>query len=178
MFQQEVEYLGHLVSARGIRMIPSYVEKILSWPLPTTGKDLKSFLGFTGYYRSFIKEYSGLTAEMNKAKLDREVKWTENMKSKFETLKYKFQTGPVRGYPDYKNPEPFVVDTDFSATNMAAVLSQKQNGKEVFLGCVAKKCNKAQQAYPSHKGELCAVALGLQRFRTYIAVPTFYHTNR
>ena len=164
MFQREVEYLGHLISAQGIRMIPSYVEKILSWPLPTTGKDLKSFLGFTGYYRSFIKEYSGLTAEMNKAKLDREVKWTENMKSKFETLKHKFQTGPVRGYPDYKNPEPFVVDTDFSATNMAAVLSQKQNGKEVFLGCVAKKCNSAQQAYPSHKGELCAVALGLQRF--------------
>ena len=164
MFQEEVEYLGHLVSARGIRMIPSYVDKILSWTLPHTGKDLKSFLGFTGYYRSFIKEYSDLTAEMNKAKLDRVVNWTEPMKAKFEILKQKFQTGPVRGYPDYKNPEPFIVDTDFSATNMAAVLSQKQEGKEVFLGCVAKKCNKTQQSYPSHKGELCAVALGLQRF--------------
>ena len=114
-------------------MIPSYVDKILSWTLPHTGKDLKSFLGFTGYYRSFIKEYSDLTAEMNKAKLDRVVNWTEPMKAKFEILKQKFQTGPVRGYQDYKNPEPFIVDTDFSATNMAAVLSQKQEGKEVFL---------------------------------------------
>jgi hypothetical protein len=164
MFQTEVEYLGHMVSKEGIRMIPSYVDRILAWELPTTGKELRTFLGFTGYYRSFIKEYSFLTAEMNKAKQDNYVDWDDKMKGKFKTLKYKFQTGPVRGYPDYKNPEPFIVDTDFSAVNMAAVLSQKQDGKEVFLGCVAQKCNKAQQSYASHKGELCAVALGLQRF--------------
>jgi hypothetical protein len=164
MFQKEVEYLGHLVSKEGIKMIPTYVDRILTWELPYTGKELRTFLGFTGYYRSFIKEYSFLTAEMNKAKQDKIVNWDEKMKNKFEMLKMKFKTGPVRGYPDYKNPEPFIVDTDFSAINMAAVLSQKQHGKEVFLGCVAQKCNKAQQSYPSHKGELCAVALGLQRF--------------
>ena len=55
--------------------------------LPLTGKDLKSFLGFTGYYRSFIKEYSFLTAEMNKMKQDDTPKWDENTKLKFEKLK-------------------------------------------------------------------------------------------
>ena len=133
-------------------MIPTYVDRILAWEAPYTGKELRTFLGFTGYYRSFIKEYSFLTAEMNKAKQDKIVNWDKKMKNKFEMLKMKFKSGPVRGYPDYKNPEPFIVDTDFSAINMAAVLSQKQHGKEVFLGCVAQKCNKAQQSYPSQKG--------------------------
>ena len=164
MFQSEIEYLGHLVSKEGIKMIPSYVDRILSWNLPKTGKDLQTFLGFTGYYKSFIKEYSSLTSELNKARKNNYIDWTDKMKNNFEELKNKFETGPVRGYPDYKNPEPFILDTDFSAINMAAVLSQKQQGKEVFLGCVAQKCNQAQQSYPSHKGELCAVALGLQRF--------------
>ena len=58
-----------------------------------------------------------------------------------------------------------ILDTDYSLTNLAAVLSQKQSGKEVLLGCVARKCNKAKQKnYPSHKGELCALALGLHKF--------------
>ena len=152
LFQKEVEYLGHLVSKDGIRMIPSYVDRIIEWSLPLTGKDLKSFLGFTGYYRSFVTEYSFLTAEMNKIKQDDTPNWDENTKSKFEKLKKCFADKPLRGYPQYSNPKPFILDTDYSSTNLAAVLSQKQNGKEVFLGCVARKCNKAQQNYPSHKG--------------------------
>jgi hypothetical protein len=47
VLQQQVEYLGHLVSEEGIQMIPSYVDKILAWQ---TGKQLKQFLGFIGYY--------------------------------------------------------------------------------------------------------------------------------
>ena len=50
LFQEEVEYLSHLVSAEGIKLIPSYVQKITDWPLPLTGKELSAFLGFTNYY--------------------------------------------------------------------------------------------------------------------------------
>jgi len=53
VLQEEVEYLGHLVSERGVQMVPCYVQKILEWPLPQTGKQLKQFLGFIGYYRGF-----------------------------------------------------------------------------------------------------------------------------
>ena len=84
-----------------------------------------------------------------------------------------FADKPLRGYPQYSNPEPFILDTDYSSTNLAAVLSQKQNGKEVFLGCVARKCNKAQQNYPSYKGELCALALGLHKFEHILRARPF-----
>ena len=52
--QTKVNYLGHLVSKKGVEIVPEYVEKIKNWPIPTTGKELVSFLGFTSYYRGFI----------------------------------------------------------------------------------------------------------------------------
>jgi len=54
LFQDTVEYLGHKVSAKGVEMIPDHVERIKNWPVPTTCKEAATFLGFTGYYRSFI----------------------------------------------------------------------------------------------------------------------------
>ena len=173
LVRSECEYLGHLVSKEGIKMIPSYVQKIIDWQLPTTGKELSSFLGFCGYYRSFIKEFADLTYEMNKMKKDKDLKWSTNTKDKFEKLKHCFKNGPVRGYPQYMNEEPFILDTDFSATNMAAVLSQKQDGKETFLGCVAKKCNQPESGYPSHKGEMAAVILGLKKFEHILRAKPF-----
>ena len=174
LFQKEVEYLGHLVSKDGIRMIPSYVARILDWPLPTNAKELRSFLGFTGYYRSFIKKYGELTCEMNQMRNSRkDLTWSEENKAKFEQLKQCFAEQPVRGYPRYDSPEPFILDTDFSSTNMAAVLSQLQDGKEVFLGCCAKKCDKAQSNYPSAKGECAAVNLGLRKFEHILRAKKF-----
>ena len=55
LFQEEVEYLGHLVSSERVKLIPSYVQKITDWPLPQTGKELSAFLGFTNYYRDFYQ---------------------------------------------------------------------------------------------------------------------------
>ena len=172
--QNEVEYLGHLVNAKGIRMIPSYVSKVLEWPLPKTGKELQSFLGFSGYYRAFITEYSHLTFEMNKMKTNKgELTWSDEAIQKFEKLKKCFQTAPLRGYPDYHSSEPFILDTDWSATNSAGVLSQIQNGKEVFLGCTAKKNDKCQANYPSFKGELLAFVLSCKKFEHILRAKPF-----
>lgn len=173
IFQDEVTYLGHMVSKNGIRMIPSYITKVLEWPLPKTGKELRSFLGFSGYYRSFITDYANLTAEMNKMKLENLVVWTPETQNKFEKLKRCFEAAPVRGYPQYDNPNPFILDTDWSCTNMAAVLSQLQEGKEKFLGCTAQKCNTAQSNYPSFKGELASVILGLHKFEHILRARPF-----
>ena len=134
--RKEVEYLGHMVSKDGIAMVPSYVERINDWSLPTTGKEMASFLGFCNYYRQFIPEFSRLTADMNMMKKDKELQWDEKGKANFAELKRLFNQQPVRGYPQYDNPEPFILDTDWSAVNMACVLSQSQEGKERFLGCL------------------------------------------
>lgn len=57
-FQTSVKYLGHIVSERGVKTDPEKIEAIKTWPRPKTLKELRSFLGFSGYYRRFIKDYS------------------------------------------------------------------------------------------------------------------------
>ena len=173
IFANSVNYLGHMITAEGIQMVPKYVEKIMDWPLPRTGKELKSFLGFCGYYRSFIPNYSSLTAELESLKMEEDPEWTDETRLQFKNLKEAFRTAPVRGYPDYESPEPFIVDTDFSGTAQAGILSQVQGGREKFLGCVAKKNNEAEKNYPSYKGELAAIIFTLRRFEHILRAKKF-----
>ena len=65
LFQSEVEYLGHKISKGGVSMIPGYVQKIKDWPVPKSGKEVATFLGFAGYYCTFIPQYSALTNRLN-----------------------------------------------------------------------------------------------------------------
>ena len=173
VLQEEVEYLGHLVSQEGIQMVPSYVQKILEWPLPQTGKQLKQFLGFIGYYRSFIPDVADLTYEMNEMKNGAKLTWTEKAAQKFQDLKARFREAPLRSYPRYESEEPFILDTDFSKTNLAAILSQVQDGQEKFIGAGARKCNQAEQNYPSHKGELAAAVMGMRKFEHLLRYKPF-----
>lgn len=64
-FQTSVKYLGHIVSENGVETDPEKVSALKSWPVPTNLKTLKSFLGFAGYYRRFIKRYSAIAKTVN-----------------------------------------------------------------------------------------------------------------
>ena len=79
-------------------MIPSYVQKILDWPVPTTGKQLKQFLWFIGYYRGFIPDIADLTFEMNSMKAHTRLEWTESTLQKVWTLKQRFGLHQPRAF--------------------------------------------------------------------------------
>ena len=57
-FKARLKYLGHVVSPQGIATDPTKIEAILKWPRPKTVTDVRSFTGFTNYYRKFIKGYA------------------------------------------------------------------------------------------------------------------------
>ena len=60
-FQTEITYLGHLITSDGVATDPKKVEAVLKWPRPKTVYDVRSFLGFVGYYRRFKKGFSALS---------------------------------------------------------------------------------------------------------------------
>src|SRR5260370_9745422 len=68
--QRQIKFLGHLVSADGIRVNPSKVKAIMDWPAPTNVKEFRAFLGTSDYYRRFILHYSKVPPPLTKLRKD------------------------------------------------------------------------------------------------------------
>ena len=63
---KEVSFLGHIVSAEGIRVDPAKIEVVVSWKLPQNVIEVRSFLGLARYYRWFVKEFSVIASSLTK----------------------------------------------------------------------------------------------------------------
>ena len=171
LMRKEVQYLGHLVSAEGVRTDPEKISRVKEWARPTNRKELLQFLGFAGYYRRYVNGYSALAAplyrltagdpRMKKRRGTRSFAsnppflWTDECEEAFQTLKDRLTTAPVLGYPDYSLP--FVLQTDASGEGLGAVLVQIQGGTERVIAFASRGLSPAETRYPAHKLEFLAL---------------------
>ena len=129
LFREEVKYLGHYVSAAGIRVDPKKVSAVKEYPIPKTVTEVRAFLGLAGYYRRFCKEYSKVARPLHDlTHLDIPFIWGPAQQNAFEVLKTKLTEAPVLSYPD--PGKPYVLYTDASRLAVGYVLSQEQEGLE------------------------------------------------
>ena len=129
LFQRQLAYLGHVISAKGVATDESKIEAIKNWPTPTTVTHVRSFLGFMGYYHRFISKFTQvacplheLTLGENVGKKKAAIKWDSKCQQAFDDLKTLCATAPILAYADFT--KPFKLHTDACGTGLGAVLYQ------------------------------------------------------
>ncbi|GJR54517.1 putative mitochondrial protein [Tanacetum coccineum] len=116
----QVEYLGHLISAQGVSTYLSKIEAMQKWPIPLTLKQLRGFLGLTGYYRRFIKDYASISQPLVALTMKDAFKWNPSAELAYHKLKEDMVQASVLAPPNVD--QEFVVETDASGKRIGAVL--------------------------------------------------------
>jgi reverse transcriptase-like protein len=164
--KKQVEYLGVIIGQGKVEMDPVKVEGIAKWPIPTTVKEVRSFLGFCNFYRSFIANFSAVAHPLNDlTKKQRQWSWTNKEQASFDTLKDLCSSYPILWSPDWM--KPFYMDTDALDFALSTVINQVfDDGKHpiAFHLCTLLP---AEQNYDVHDKEMAAIVYGFKCGRPY-----------
>ena len=167
LLQDEVHYLGHVVSADGVATDPDKVAAIHKWEAPKDVKTLQAFLGTAGYYRQYLPDFATVAKPLTRLiSGDNSWIWGTEEQTAFQRLKDDLVSAPVLGYPDPKLP--YILDTDASAVGVGAVLSQVQEGKERVIAYYSKTLAPPERNYCVTRRELLAVVKAMKHFRPYL----------
>ena len=120
---QEVEYLGHIVSHEGVKVEPNKNKSMKEWKVPITIRQLRRFLGLTGYYRKFVKNYGRIVAPLTKILKKDAFLWTPEVTKYFENIIEAMCLTPVLATPDFT--KTFIVQCDASGNGIGVVLMQE-----------------------------------------------------
>ena len=181
-----VKYLGHVVGENGVQTDPDKLEALASWPKPTNVKELRAFLGFTGYYRRFVKDYARIVKPLNdllvghctnktsnqktkkkKKKVSVPWQWGDAQRLAFNSIKDVLMSPPVLAYADFS--KPFILHTDASTEGLGAVLYQEQDGQERVIAYASRGLRASEKHYPAHKLEfLCLKWAVTDKFHDYL----------
>jgi RNase H-like domain found in reverse transcriptase/Reverse transcriptase (RNA-dependent DNA polymerase) len=122
--QPSIEFLGVWITQGEVQMDDTKVEKVRNWRPPTNITEVRKFLGFTGYYCYFIKDYSKIARPLLQlTHLMTTWHWDKDEQTAFETLRQAMINKPVLRQPDFT--KPFFLLTDALAYGMGAILSQE-----------------------------------------------------
>ena len=158
-FKEEVKFLGHVVSARGIQTDPGKAESIRNAARPTNISELRSFIGLVSYYRKFIKDFANIARCLHAlTKKGMKWEWTEECDHAFHTLKQKLVSAPILGYPDPEGGN-FILDTDASNSAIGCVLSQIQGDSEKVIAYGSRALSTAECNYCVTRKEMLSLSI-------------------
>ena len=164
LFKREVRYLGRLISEYGYRPDPEDVNALSKCKVPPTNVgEVRSILGFLGYYRTYIKDFSrklkpvydllqgqmeiknGKKRQINSKKT---VEWTKEHQNIINDLVDYLKSPEIISYPDFSLP--FIVHCDASHLGLGAVLYQRQDGKLKIISFASRTLSPAEKNYYMH----------------------------
>lgn len=166
----EVSFLGFRVSKGSLQIDPGKIQAVLDWPRPTSIKQVQRFLGFSNFYRRFIRNFSSV-AEPLSAMTRKSAKpfvRTCRADQAFNKLKRLFTSAPILTLHD--SELPFVLEVDASDVGVGAVLSQRSKSDNKIHPCAffSRQLTPTQRNYDIGNRELLAVKMALEEWRHWL----------
>ncbi|XP_021717906.1 uncharacterized protein LOC110685687 [Chenopodium quinoa] len=141
---------------------PKKVSAVSSWLIPANVKELKSFLGLTGYYRKFFKSYAIICKPLTEKLKKNGFAWSNQAQKAFEDLKSALVSAPVLAIPNFE--KQFILETDASKTRIGAVLMQEGNP----LAYINRSLGPKWQKLSVYDKELLAIVFAIQKWEQYL----------
>jgi len=162
-YQSKIQYLGHVISKEGISLDPVKIKAITEWPVPRDVTDVRSFMGITGYYRSFIEGFSKIAYPITSLqKKGIKFVWSDKCQKSFQQLKTLLMIAPVLKIADLD--KDFLVCTDACKEGLGGVLSQDN----YVIAYESRKLKQHENNYETHDLELAAIIHVLKMWRHYL----------
>ena len=166
-FKRHIQYLGHLISSKGIHPLPEKLESIKNMPTPNSPKQVKQFLGLVGYYRKFVPRFADISRPLTKLTKKNEVfTWTPECDKCFKMLKDSLQEAPILMYPD-PNAE-YTLYTDASNYAYAGVLTQKDGDTDHPVAYTSGLFRGSQCNWAALTKEAYAIYMSVKKLSFYL----------
>jgi hypothetical protein len=170
----EITFLGYQLGASGLKPTAEMTEKILKAKAPCTKKQLRSFLGLIGFYRSFLPNFAAravpLTDLLRKGSPN-QLAWTEAQENAFQTLKSLIANPPVLRLPDVR--KTFYLQVDASSEGIGAILLQEEDGIKHPVAFASKKLLQRERNYSTIEREALSIVWGIKRYEKYLYAQHF-----
>ena len=172
LFQWQIAYLGHVISAQGVATDEGKINAMKNWPTPTNITEVRSFVGFIGYYYQFIPKFAQvaqplhkLTSCENVGKKKAAIQCNSKCQQAFNELKTLCTTAPILAYADFTK-----LHTDACGSGLRAVLYQTcKDGTDAIIAYASRSLSKAESHYPAHKMEFLALKWPVvEKFHEYL----------
>ncbi|XP_075084980.1 uncharacterized protein LOC142168223 [Nicotiana tabacum] len=160
--QTEVEYLGHIITQQGVAANPGKVKVMVEWHVPKTMKELRRFLGLTGYYRRFVKGYGVIARPLTDILKKDRFEWSEAATKAFEALKVAMSTTLVLALPDFS--QEFIIETDACGYGIEVVLIQGDHP----LASLRKALHDKHQHLSVYEKKMMAIVTAVDKWRPYL----------
>lgn len=166
-FKNEVTYLGHHISEKGVLPDPAKFHAIKNFPTPKNADEVKRLVAFCNYYRRFIRNFAEITYPLNQlTRKGIQFEWTTECNNAFLQLKDALINPPILQYPDFS--KTFILSTDASNIACGAVLSQEHDGSELPIAFASKKFTKGESNKSTIEKELAAIHWAITYFKPYL----------
>ena len=163
-------YLGHRIGSGKVQPEQAKVISIRQYTQPTSKKQLRSFLGLTGYYRKFVPHYTQLAlplTDLTRKTKPNKLDWTSECEAAFQALKSALCSSPILMSPDFQ--QDFNVQTDASEQGVGAALSQlDEHGDDRPVAYYSHKLLPREERYSTVEKECYAIKLAVQNFHPYL----------